>query len=391
MPMKKFISNLFSTQKDASGKMLDEMDETRELEEVASRLDELVHEFAESGIGETVDGVDKVISEVDKSFSQSWLGYHSRLYYRDLQLPPPGAHFNPVRGKTLDFFGSSVNWVEYPPDAIREYILEQCGKPDIEAVVNYDREVRRRYEIFKADVLSILSDARLKTDDFIAENIKKVKSLEPLDSNGIIYALQRRIKATQDFEAVAQGIQAPAHILLKAEILPVKYSINSCSSLSQIARICASHILRNKRKMQRKVPGNRIFIGHGRSQLWRDLKDFLQDRLHLRWDEFNRISAAGMANTERLAQMLDDADFAFLILTAEDELADASVQARMNVIHEAGLFQGRLGFKKAIILLEEGCEEFSNIEGLGQIRFPQGDIKSKFEEIRAVLEREQII
>jgi hypothetical protein len=30
-----------------------------------------------------------------------------------------------------------------------------------------------------------------------------------------------------------------------------------------------------------------------------------------------------------------------------DELASGKVQARMNVIHEAGLFQGRLGFKKA--------------------------------------------
>jgi predicted nucleotide-binding protein len=44
----------------------------------------------------------------------------------------------------------------------------------------------------------------------------------------------------------------------------------------------------------------------------------------------------------------------------------------MNVVHEAGLFQGRLGFERAIILLEEGCKSFSNIEGLGQIRFPKG-------------------
>ena len=63
----------------------------------------------------------------------------------------------------------------------------------------------------------------------------------------------------------------------------------------------------------------------------------------------------------------------------------------MNVVHEAGLFQGRLGFTKAIILLEDGCEGFSNIEGLGQIRFPKGNIQSAFEEIRRVLEREGLI
>jgi predicted nucleotide-binding protein len=66
-------------------------------------------------------------------------------------------------------------------------------------------------------------------------------------------------------------------------------------------------------------------------------------------------------------------------MTAEDEQADGTVHARQNVVHEAGLFQGRLGFKKAIILLEGGCEEFSNIEGLGQIRFPKGKIDAAFE------------
>lgn len=70
----------------------------------------------------------------------------------------------------------------------------------------------------------------------------------------------------------------------------------------------------------------------------------------------------------RLSEMLDAAAIALLVMIAEDEMADGAVQARMNVVHEAGLFQGRLGFTKAIVLLEDGCVEFSNIQGLGQIR-----------------------
>jgi predicted nucleotide-binding protein len=89
--------------------------------------------------------------------------------------------------------------------------------------------------------------------------------------------------------------------------------------------------------------------------------------------------------------MLDAAAIALLLVTGEDELKDGTVQARMNVVHEAGLFQGKLGFTKAIILLEEGCEEFSNIQGLGQIRFPKGNIQAAFEEIRRVFAREEII
>jgi hypothetical protein len=131
--------------------------------------------------------------------------------------------------------------------------------------------------------------------------------------------------------------------------------------------------------------GTKVFIGHGRSMAWRDLKDFIKDRLHLPYDEFNRVPVAGITNIDRLSEMLDAAAVAFVILTAEDEQADGALRARMNVIHEVGLFQGRLGFTKAIVLLEDGCEEFSNIAGLGQIRFPKANIASKFEEIRLVL------
>ena len=134
-----------------------------------------------------------------------------------------------------------------------------------------------------------------------------------------------------------------------------------------------------------------VFLGHGRFHIWRELKDFLEDRLGLRVDEFNRIPTAGIATTERLSAMLDAASIAFLVMTAEDEQADGQFRARENVIHEVGLFQGRFGFQRAIVLLEEGCQEFSNITGLGQIRFPPGSISAAFEEIRKVLEREGFI
>jgi predicted nucleotide-binding protein len=134
-----------------------------------------------------------------------------------------------------------------------------------------------------------------------------------------------------------------------------------------------------------------VVICHGRSDAWMTLRDFLRDRLKLPYDEFNRVPVAGVANSARLTQMLDNAAMAFIIMTGEDEQADGSLRARENVVQEAGLFQGRLGFNKAIIMLEEDCQEFSNIEGLGQIRFPKGNIKAEFEEVRRVLEREGLL
>ena len=134
----------------------------------------------------------------------------------------------------------------------------------------------------------------------------------------------------------------------------------------------------------------KIFIGHGRSHVWRELKDFIEDTLKLPCDEFNRISVAGKSISDRLKEMLEESCMAFLIMTGEDEQADGSLRARDNVIHEVGLFQGRLGFERAIILLEEGCEDFSNIHGITYIPFPKGKINTTFGEIIRVLKRESI-
>jgi predicted nucleotide-binding protein len=111
----------------------------------------------------------------------------------------------------------------------------------------------------------------------------------------------------------------------------------------------------------------------------------------LEWDEFNREPQPGVPTIDRLKAMLNEACFSFHIFTAEDEHSDGAKHARENVIHEAGLFQSKLGFEKAIILLEQGCEKFSNIYGLGHIEFPKDNLEPAFEQIRKVLKREGIL
>ena len=86
--------------------------------------------------------------------------------------------------------------------------------------------------------------------------------------------------------------------------------------------------------------------------------------------------------------MLSKTSFAILVLTGEDKMPEGSFRARQNVVHEAGLFQGRLGFNRAIILLEAGTEEFSNVQGIEQIRFGKGNINETFGDVLATLRRE---
>ena len=135
-------------------------------------------------------------------------------------------------------------------------------------------------------------------------------------------------------------------------------------------------------------PHPRVFIGHGRDSQWRDLKDHLHEKHDYQVEAYEVGARTGHAIRDILEDMLSKTSFAVLVLTGEDETSDGGSRARQNVIHEAGLFQGRLGFNRAIILLEDGTDEFSNIKGIQQIRFGKNNIKETFGEVLATLYRE---
>jgi predicted nucleotide-binding protein len=86
--------------------------------------------------------------------------------------------------------------------------------------------------------------------------------------------------------------------------------------------------------------------------------------------------------------MLEKCNIGFLIMTAEDETVSGDMRARENVVHEAGLFQGRYGFERAIIVRENQCAGFSNVHGIVQILYESGHIESALYKIRDVISRE---
>ena len=131
----------------------------------------------------------------------------------------------------------------------------------------------------------------------------------------------------------------------------------------------------------------KIFIGHGRNKQWRDLKDHLDEKHGFKVICYEIISTPGITIKNTLESMLERCSFALLIFTGKDIDNRGLIHARENVIHELGLFQGKLGFDNAIILLEEDVKEFSNIVGLNQIRFSKGNIKEIFGDIVSILNK----
>ncbi|WP_434616565.1 TIR domain-containing protein [Arthrobacter sp. A5] len=130
-----------------------------------------------------------------------------------------------------------------------------------------------------------------------------------------------------------------------------------------------------------------VFLGHGRSADYMFLKDFLQKKGY-QVETFESSPRAGMSVKDVIKGMIGRASMAFLVHTAEDEHGDETVRARENVVHETGLFQGRLGYERAIVMREEGCAPFSNLDGIQYIAYPPNNIKASFMEVLETIERE---
>ncbi len=132
----------------------------------------------------------------------------------------------------------------------------------------------------------------------------------------------------------------------------------------------------------------KIFIGHGQDNQWRDLKDHLHEQHGFKVENYEIGPRAGLSIKEVLESMLNKNSFALLVLTGEDMDNEGRLHARENVIHELGLFQGKIGFKRSIAMIEKGVNEFSNILGVNQVKFSKGNIKETFGDVLSIIKRE---
>ena len=372
--------------------MTDSQDEllgiVRDLEQLASR-------GREPEVREPLDRLKQAAEEVGKAWSGSWMGYHSNVYYRDLQ-PPPGVHFNPEWGMMPGAFvpeRTTGDWVEYDPDQVSNLIYKRAGSPNMEMLKDFDRLAGAEFSSQKSNLLSIIEiEIGYFNSQFLADQKEAVNKLSLIPEHQYLESWKPVTRTSRDSKAIYQGVWVPPHGRILAQVVSMQTTMKNIVSLTESAGHVASHISRQHRQpMQRSLQGTRVFIGHGHSHIWRELKDFLEDDLGLLVDEFDGVPTAGVTITSRLSAMLDSAAIAFLVMTGEDEQPDGALRARENVVHEAGLFQGRLGFERAIVLLEDGCEKFSNNAGLLHINFPKNNVRASFQDIRKVLEREGIL
>jgi hypothetical protein len=88
---------------------------------------------------------------------------------------------------------------------------------------------------------------------------------------------------TRDVQAIVEGWVLAPHLVVQARVTGLRAPFSACEELAAIAIRASAHLARLEQTgaAESNGRGNRAFIGHGHSPLWRELKDFVHDRLGL--------------------------------------------------------------------------------------------------------------
>lgn len=128
-----------------------------------------------------------------------------------------------------------------------------------------------------------------------------------------------------------------------------------------------------------------IFIGHGQKNDWKELRDHLRDKHNYEIKFYESSDQSSGYIFDNVAEMINSSKISILVLSNDDKLKNGTMRARQNVIHELGYSQAILGRKNTLIVVEEGCDWPSNIQGIDlfqykySIREIDGDVVAALE------------
>ena len=235
-----------------------------------------------------LDVIEKAANTIGQSWSGSWLGYQSRIYYADFQQPSPEATFSKMWGFSARA-PTRGNWREYTPEEVTAFIYKQTDNSSTHSYAVDSKEAVAAFEEAQQSVLSLVyANYNLKSNKFMANLVDKIESLEISTEDSFI--VDRRPSGeidSRDLRATNEGLTTPPHIIVLSTVHAIRASFQSCKDLKKQIVNLVDHIQNLEiSTIQENKIGDKIFIGHGRSPHWREFKDFINDRLELPWDEW---------------------------------------------------------------------------------------------------------
>ena len=358
---------------------------------IEARLEEKL--AATKSMRETVQKLDDEAGRVGKAWCGSSMGNHAKVYYDGLEPVPPEAYWDTEWGMEGGHGRSRRRgvWRIYTIDEVKNEIYSRCGTTEAE-ISDYADRLFRTFEEAERELLGILEQSDRDVAEATRERLLKDtkaqrSSLTTADHEAARMAQAHMASMSRDRENIAQGAVPAAHHHVLAGVEAVRRLEWGVEQLGKIAGEIHHATRRQKtRREGETMHGSKVFIGHdGRSHAWRAVKDHLEAKGFI-VEEFERAGVAGKQVKDRLEEMMEGAGWAVLVITARDT-GNGTVSA--NVIHEIGYAQGRLGWEKAIILLQGGCELPSNLSGTVRLGFKDENVKSVFADLIKALGGEE--
>ena len=215
------------------------------------------------------------------------------------------------------------------------------------------------------------------------------------------YSQERIPRALSWFQGIA--VYAPAKLTHIAEsVIEQVLAIDNVSAKDRLALQTVAKKLKhisNSGKIETPAKGEgrgvtanrgRVFVAHSSDDSWYKLVEMLRSGWDLELEYFEYQNRTAEEITKVVDKMTSSVSCAIVLMTADDSMQNGAVRSRQNVIHEAGMCHGKLGFGKVAILLEDGVEEFSNVDGIQYIPFERSNVKSCLHELGQFLSKHGI-
>jgi len=205
------------------------------IEKKISQFSENRNEFLKIKIGELCELRD-IVSDLDNSWSGSWIGFHSKLYFQNFERIPSWEYaFDSEWGSTK---GIPDYWHEKSYDDVRAYVEKRSQgltlsgiSQQISPILDEAKEIQKEM----ITDLIVLSD----NPKFLAE-VEIIDRLEKHRWGASVYDLitVRRPKhfVSRDAFAMQQGIQTPPHILYNLEVISELSKIESIKEFIGLAQ-----------------------------------------------------------------------------------------------------------------------------------------------------------
>jgi len=201
-----------------------------ELFEIANHLDSIKAQFDiedefDIKAGNLLDRLEDQATTVGKSWSGSWFGHHFRIYYQNLQTPPPGARFSRAEGlMRRSIFQETVgDWVEYDYDTLHQAIYHLAGNPNLEPLEKLANKAHNIFEDKREELISLLTMALEEGDNsFLLRLKKEAEEIRILHSSDFVnYCKPSGQFISRDTVALEQGLQTPPHIAVLCHITAI--------------------------------------------------------------------------------------------------------------------------------------------------------------------------